>query len=130
MIVDTSAVIAVLRREPEAAHFADLIASATAVKMSAATCVELVNVVDRRIGPEAILALDTFLDASAIEIVPFTPEQARWARHARLTYGIGRSKAGLNFGDCFVYALAKETGEPLLYKGGDFARTDLVAAAV
>ncbi|MCB1489800.1 MAG: type II toxin-antitoxin system VapC family toxin [Bauldia sp.] len=128
MIVDSSAIVAILRREDDAAAFAQAIHDASDLRVSAATYVELVNVLDRRIGPEAVTAADKLLARSLIEIVPFSPAQARWARHARLTYGIGNHPARLNFGDCFAYALAKETGEALLFKGGDFALTDVVPA--
>lgn len=129
MIIDSSAVVAVLRREPEAEEFARLIAGATNPRMSTATYVELVNVIDRRLGDEALAIFDRFIEAAEIELVAFTPEQAQWARQARLTFGVGRHKAALNFGDCFAYALAKETGEALLFKGGDFAETDVTPAA-
>ena len=128
MIVDSSAIIAVLRREPEARRFAELILDATTVRLSTGTYVELINVVDRRIGGEALPILDEFIDKARIRLEPFTVEQARWARHARVTFGIGRHVAALNYGDCFAYALAKATGEPLLFKGDDFARTDIQSA--
>ncbi len=71
---------------------------------------------------------ERLMERAMIELVPFTAEQAKWARHARLTYGIGRHPAGLNFGDCFAYALAKESSAPLLYTGSDFSQTDVRAA--
>ncbi len=128
MILDSSAVVAVLRKEPEAREFADLMLRADSLKLSSATYVELVNVIDRRIGPTGLVVLDQFLQAIHVEQVPFTERQAVHARHARVTYGAGRHEAALNFGDCFAYALAKETGEPLLYKGDDFSRTDVPSA--
>lgn len=128
MIVDSSALIAILWSEPEAEQFEAALDSAPRNAMSAATYVEVVNVIDRRAGAAALAIADELIDEVGINIVAFTLEQVRWARHARLTYGAGRHPANLNFGDCFAYALAKETGEPLLYKGNDFQHTDIVAA--
>jgi ribonuclease VapC len=128
MIVDTSTIVAILMREPDAVRFELALDSAARSTMSAATYVELVNVVDRKAGAGLLEAADEVLQIAKIEIVPFTLEQARWARHARLTFGVGRHPANLNFGDCFAYALAKSTGEPLLYKGNDFAHTDVAPA--
>lgn len=128
MIVDSSAILAVLLFEPEAAAFADLLARTDNLRMSTATYVELVNACDRRVGPEAVADAEHLIERAQIELVAFTVEQAQWARHARLTYGIGRHPAKLNFGDCFAYALAKATGEPLLFKGNDFIHTDISAA--
>lgn len=129
MIVDTSAILAVLLVEPEAASFADVMERTAALRMSTATYVELINVCDRRIGPDGMAKADQLIARAQIELIPFTIEHAQWARHARLTYGTGRHPASLNFGDCFAYALAKATGEPLLYKGDDFAQTDIEKAA-
>lgn len=128
MIVDTSALIAILREEPGAKSYAEALVNSGPAKLPAATYVELVNVLDRRVGVEAVEAADELIQRAGIEIVAFDPEQAKWARHARLTYGTGRSAARLNFGDCFVYALAKATGEPLLFKGNDFSHTDITPA--
>jgi ribonuclease VapC len=128
MIVDTSAIVAILMREPDARHFERALDAATRAAMSAATYVELVNVVDRRAGTDLLADVDEILAIAKIDVVPFTVDQAQWARHARLTYGAGRHRANLNFGDCFAYALAKSTGEPLLFKGNDFSQTDLAAA--
>ncbi|MEQ9690538.1 MAG: type II toxin-antitoxin system VapC family toxin [Bauldia litoralis] len=128
MIVDTSAIVAILRHEDEARQFAQALLDAEHPRISAATLVELINVLDRRIGAEGVAASEKLLADAHVEIVPFTRDQAHWARHARLTYGIGHHPARLNFGDCFVYALAKQTGEPLLFKGDDFVHTDLPSA--
>ncbi len=128
MIVDTSAIVAILRHEDEARRFAQALLDAESPKISATTLVELINVLDRRVGAEGVAASEQLLADANVEIVPFTRDQARWARHARLTYGIGHHRAQLNFGDCFVYALAKETGEPLLFKGNDFSHTDIAPA--
>jgi ribonuclease VapC len=128
MIIDTSALLAVLLGEPEAQRFASAIESASVVRMSAAGYVEAAIYVDRN-GDEIRRAmLDTFLREFSICIEPVTAEQAHVARQAFVLFGKGRHKAGLNFGDCFSYALAKAYREPLLFKGGDFGYTDLDAA--
>jgi ribonuclease VapC len=128
VIVDSSAIVAVLRREAEADRFAGLLAATSQLKMSAATYVELACVVDRRIGPLGLARLDEFLEGLQIAIVDFTAQQAQLARYAYVTFGKSHHDAALNFGDCFTYALAKETGEPLLFKGNDFAKTDVSSA--
>jgi ribonuclease VapC len=128
MILDTSALLAVLLSEPEAERFASAIENASVVRMSAASYVEAAIYVDRN-GDEVRRAmLDTFLGEFSIRIEPVTAEQALLARQAFVLFGKGRHKAGLNFGDCFSYALAKAYRETLLFKGGDFGYTDLDAA--
>src|ERR1035438_10673547 len=122
MIVDTSALLAVLLQEPEGERFAAAIAGASAVRMSAAIYVEAAIYVDRN-GDEVRRAmLDTFLGEFSIRIEPVTAEQAFLARQAFVLFGKGRHKAGLNFGDCCSYALARAYREPLLFKGGDFGQ--------
>jgi ribonuclease VapC len=128
MILDTSALVAILFGEPEAARYTELIHAADRCAMSAANFVELSIVVERQAGPDAGRQCDIFLRRAGVVIESVTVEQAHLARQAFLDFGKGRHAAGLNFGDCFAYALAKVTGEPLLYKGEDFKRTDLVAA--
>ena len=128
MIVDSSAIIAILMREPESERFELALDAASRRAMSAATFVELVNVIDRKAGADLLPIAEDHMAVAKIELVPFTIEQMQWARHARLSYGVGRHPANLNFGDCFAYALAKSTGEPLLYKGNDFAHTDITSA--
>lgn len=128
MIVDSSAILAILLREPDAERFERALDASARNAMSTATYVELVNVIDRRVGAELLAAAEELLVIAQIELIPFTVEQAQWARHARLTYGIGRHPARLNFGDCFAYALAKTTAEPLLFKGDDFTQTDVEVA--
>lgn len=126
MIVDTSALVAILHREPEARPYLQLLRSAPAVRMSAASYVELGIVVDRR--GDAVLsgALESLLNSLRIEIVAFTTEQARTAREAYRRFGRGSGHpARLNMGDCFAYACARVLGEPLLFKGRDFALTDI-----
>lgn len=128
MILDTSALLAVLLNEPEAARFASAIQSASVVRISAASYVEAAIFVDRN-GDEVRRAmLDTFLAEFSIHIAPVTAEQAFLARQAFVLFGKGRHKARLNFGDCFSYALARVYREPLLFKGDDFGYTDLDAA--
>lgn len=129
MIVDTSAVVALLRAEPEAPAFAAAIERARSPRMSAAGYVETAAVIDQARDPVVSRALDELVDVAGIGIEPVTEGQARLAREAYRDFGRGSGHpAGLNFGDCFSYALAKETGEPLLFKGQDFSRTDVHVA--
>ena len=128
MILDTSALAAVLFGEPEAALFTELIHDADRCLISAASFVELSIVVEAQIGPDASRQCDIFFRRAGILIEPVTVEQAHLARQAFLDFGKGRHAAGLNFGDCFSYALAKITGEPLLFKGEDFKKTDIPSA--
>jgi ribonuclease VapC len=128
MILDTSALAAILFGEPEAAGFAKLIHDADSCLISAGNFLELCIVVEAQLGPEASRQCDMFLQRAGIVIEPVTVEQAHLARQAFLDFGTGRHPAALNFGDCFAYALAKVTGEPLLFKGEDFKKTDLTAA--
>lgn len=126
MIIDTSALVAIVLGEPEAAAFAKVIAAHAVRRMSAASYVELAAVIDGR--GDAVLSgvLDATIRASGIEISPFTPAQARLARVAYQQFGRGSGHpARLNMGDCFSYALARDLGEPLLFKGRDFALTDI-----
>ena len=128
MIVDSSAIVAVLKQEPEAASFAALMADDPRVRISAANYVE-VGVVTDRAGPVASRGLDQFIDDAQISIEPVSARQAEVARQAYRDFGKGSGHpAGLNFGDCFAYALAFESGEPLLFKGDDFAHTGIAAA--
>lgn len=128
MIVDTSALLAVLLLEPEAEHFASVMQAAATLRISAASYLEAAIYVDRN-GDEVRRAmLDTFLDRFQIQIEAVTPLQAKLARQAFVLFGKGRHKAALNFGDCFSYALAKSLGEALLFKGDDFRHTDIEAA--
>ena len=126
MILDTSALLAILLREAEAETFAKAIENAGTVRLSVVSYLEAAIFVDRH-GDEVRRAmLDTFLGEFSIHLEPVTVEQARLAREAFRLFGKGRHPAGLNFGDCFTYALAKELREPLLFKGDDFSQTDLV----
>lgn len=128
MIVDTSAIAAVLFEEEDGDDFADAINKSVVTRISAATFVETAIVADSHAGSSGGRDLDAFIRQARIEIVPVTEEQAHVARQAYAEYGRGRHKAHLNFGDCFAYALSKVTGEPLLFKGRDFLRTDVVSA--
>ena len=129
MIVDTSALIAILRDEPDAATFAEAIAAAATVRMSAANYVELGAVIDSARDPVASRRVDELLNVAGIGIEPVTRAQARRARDAYRDFGKGSGhRAALNFGDCFAYALATDLGEPLLFKGTDFAQTDVESA--
>ena len=128
MIIDTSAIIAILFEEPEADHFLSVITAASSRRISAATLLETTIVLESRSGSAAAHELDAFLRRAQIELEPVTPEQAQTARQAWRRFGKGNHPAGLNFGDCFVYALAKATREPLLYKGRDFELTGIPAA--
>lgn len=129
MIVDSSAVIAILRNEPDARALAGTLRAALVRRMSAASFLETGIVVDANRDPILSRRFDELVDKSRFTIEPVTRSQARIARQAYRDFGKGSGHpAQLNFGDCFAYALAKEVGEPLLFKGNDFIHTDLVAA--
>lgn len=128
MILDSSAVVAVLRAEPEAPEFVRAIEASQSRRISAVSYVEAAIVIDGGKDPVASRRFDDFFRVSRIVIETVTPKQAEIARNAYRDFGKGRHKAGLNFGDCFSYALAKEMDEPLLFKGNDFARTDVEVA--
>lgn len=129
MIIDTSALIAILRNEPEAEIYADAIAGAGSRRVSAVSYVEAGVVIDASKSPVASRRFDDLFREAGLVIEPVTLEQARIAREAYRDFGKGtKHRAGLNFGDCFAYALAKATGEPLLFKGDDFKHTDLSSA--
>ena len=125
MTLDTSAIVAVLQDEVEAAEFLALIDEAPRCLISAVSVLEAAMVLDGRRGENAGAQLDQFLRRASIEIVAFDEEQLVVARRAFLRFGKGRHKAGLNFGDCAAYALAQWSGEPLLFKGADFGATDV-----
>jgi ribonuclease VapC len=127
MIVDASAVIAIALGEPDAGRFAAALARPVAKRMSVVNYFEAAVRLDNA-GQGLRFDLDGLLSASGVALEPATPDQARAAREAHARYGKGRHPARLNMGDCFAYALAVERGEPLLFKGEDFARTDVRAA--
>jgi len=125
VILDTSALVAVLFDEPEAENFARLIFEADVCRVSVVTHLELSIVLERQARPEAGRQAEAFLRAASIVIEPVTLQQGALARQAYYDFGRGRHRARLNLGDCFPYALAKALDEPLLFKGDDFARTDV-----
>ena len=125
MIVDSSAVLAVLYREPDAARYEAAIAATAGCRMSVASVLEAAIVLEARGGAAAGHELDTFLQDAATELTPVSAEHLDAARRAWRRFGRGNRPAALNFGDCLAYALANATGEPLLFKGEDFARTDV-----
>ncbi len=126
MIVDSSAVVAILRDEPEAEEFSEAIAKAESRRISAVSFVEAAVIIDRSRSPISSRRFDDLFREAKIAIEPVTPLQARIAREAYRDFGKGSGHpAGLNLGDCFAYALAKVAGEPLLYKGDDLGKTDL-----
>ena len=128
IVVDSSALIAILDKEPDAALYAEAIAEADTPLISAATLLELYIVMLNRHGARAAQIVDRLIQNAALQIEDFTAQHVALAREAYDRYGKGRNVAGLNYGDCFSYALAKATGLPLLFKGQDFSKTDLVAA--
>lgn len=128
MILDSSAVVAILRAEPEAPAMAEAMARAGACSLSAVSYLEAAIVIDSGRDPIASRRFDDFLRESGIVVEPVTFRQARIAREAYRDFGKGRHRAGLNFGDCFAYALAKDKGEDLLFKGEDFRHTDVEPA--
>lgn len=125
MTIDTSAILAILRKEPEQATFAALIDEASRRIMSSVSVLECAMVMEGRQGEDAGMDLDQLLRRAEVEIIPFHEEQLAIARSAFRRFGKGRHRAGLNFGDCAAYALAEWSGEPLLFKGNDFAFTDV-----
>src|SRR5579864_175853 len=125
MILDTSAIIAILRDEPDATELAEAVESAGVRRISAATYVEAAIVTDSNKDPVLSRSLDSFLQRSLVHVEPVAVEQARLAREAYRDFGKRRHRAGLNLGDCFAYALTKDKGEPLLCKGDDFRKTDI-----
>jgi len=129
MVIDTSAVVALLGMEPEAARLASALEADAVRLISAATVVEAGLVIESRFGADGGRELDLLLVKADCRIEAVTPEQAEVAREAWRRFGKGRHPAGLNFGDCFSYALARISGEPLLFKGDDFRSTDISAVA-
>ena len=127
MVIDTSALVAILRDEPERNVFNQAIAAADTRTLSVASFLEASMVIESRLGPEGVRDLDLLIAKAGIELAAIDADQAYVARTAFRTYGKGRHPAGLKLGDCFAYALAKTTGEPLLFKGSDFPLTDIAA---
>jgi ribonuclease VapC len=128
MILDTSALGAIFFGEPEGDRYVQMIHEADRCRISAANFVELSIAIEGQLGPDAGRQCDMFLRRAEIVIEPVTVEHAHLARQAFLDFGKGRHPAQLNFGDCFAYALARATGESLLFKGMDFSKTDIKVA--
>jgi ribonuclease VapC len=129
VIVDTSAIVAILRREPDADRYMDALGGAAAPRMSAGTYLETAIVVDANRDPVLSGRLDDLLSAVSMSVEPVSRQHADLAREAYRNFGKGSGHAaGLNFGDCFTYALARATGEPLLFKGDDFSHTNVASA--
>jgi ribonuclease VapC len=129
VIIDTSALIAILRAEDDASDMALAIERAQVRKISAANYLETAVVIDASRDPIASRRFDELVDTAELRVEPVTHDQARIARDAYRDFGKGSAhKASLNFGDCFAYALARSTGEPLLFKGNDFGHTDITPA--
>lgn len=129
MILDASALVAILHAEPDALRFSIAIEAAQTKRISAANYLEVGIVIDSQRDPVASRRVDDVIQRANITIVPVTESQARLAREAYRDFGKGSGhRARLNFGDCFAYALAKETGEPLLFKGDDFIHTGIGVA--
>ncbi len=124
-VIDTSALMAILQDEPERRAFNEAIEAAETRSLSVASFVETSMIVESRFGSEGVRDLDLFISKAEIELVAVDAEQAHVARQAFRRFGKGRHAAGLNFGDCFSYALAFVLSEPLLYKGADFGRCDI-----
>jgi ribonuclease VapC len=129
VIVDSSALLALVLKEPDAAVFANAMASATRLRISCANWLEAATVVDRRGGPVAAGLFDNFISEFAIEIAGLNAKHTTRARQAWRDFGKGSGHpAKLNFGDCMAYGFARVEGEPLLFKGDDFAQTDIEPA--
>lgn len=128
MVLDTSAVLAILLDEPESAGIREAIERDSTRLLSTASLVETSIVIESRFGEAGGRELDLLLFRAEIEIVPVDRDQAEIARSAYRTYGKGRHAASLNYGDCFSYALSRQSGEPLCFKGKDFEATDVVPA--
>ena len=129
IVIDTSALVAIMRHEPEEETFSRLIANASPCLLSAVSLHEASLVLaGRKREEENWRVLDALVESAALDIVPFDVQLARLARDAFLRFGKGRHPAALNLADCASYALAKQRGAPLLYKGNDFSRTDIISA--
>ncbi len=130
MVIDTSALIAILQDEPERRAFNEAIEAAESCAMSTASFLETSMIVESRYGPDGTRDLDLFISKARITLASVDADQAYVARDAFRRYGKGRHPAGLKFGDSFAYALAKMLGEPLLFKGNDFAVTDIAGCSL
>jgi ribonuclease VapC len=129
IVIDSSVLVAIITDEPERTEFIDLIVDHGGPSISASTYLETAMVLELRFGARVARELDVLIGDVGISVVPFDHAQAKIARDAFRKYGKGLHKAGLNFGDCFSYALAKALDAPLLFKGNDFSLTDIARAA-
>lgn len=130
MVIDSSALMAILLGEPETLAFSRVIASDGKRLMAAVSALETAIVIETKKGPSGGRELDLLIHKAGIEIVSMNGEQVELARNAYTNFGKGRHPAGLNLGDCCSYALSRYSGEPLLFKGGDFSQTDISPVAV
>jgi len=128
MVIDSSALIAIIQNEPEARAFDASIRTSSTRLISTATVLEIVSVVTRRLGYDARPIIDHLRSDYRLVVVGVDQDQMTVACEAMVRFGKSRHPAALNFGDCFAYALSKTSGEPLLFKGDDFSRTDIRAA--
>jgi ribonuclease VapC len=128
MVLDTSAIVAILAREPEATSFNAMVEADSVRLISAATLLEASIVIEGRFGTNGGVDLDNWIMVARVQILPVDAILTEAARRAWRRFGKGRHPAGLNFGDCFSYALATARGEPLLFKGDDFSKTDVQVA--
>ena len=128
VVVDSSSMMAIFFQEPDASVYLSAVLNDTVRLISAATLVEASIVAMRRRTPDPTVAIDLLVARLGLTVVPVDHEQALLAREGFRRFGKGRHRAGLNFGDCFSYALSRQTGEPLLFKGNDFIHTDVAAA--
>ena len=125
MVLDTSAILAILQNEPERRKFNEAIETAETRSLSTASFVECSMIVESRYGTDGVRDLDLFIAKAQVSLIAVDEEQADLARRGFRKYGKGRHPAGLNFGDCFSYALARSLDEPLLFKGNDFSQNDI-----
>jgi ribonuclease VapC len=125
MVIDTSALVAILQNEPERRKFNEAIEDAQVRSMSTASFVETSIILESRFGADGVRDLDLFIGKAQIALAPVDEDHAHLARDGFRKYGKGRHPAGLNYGDCFSYALARSQDEPLLFKGKDFSKTDV-----
>ncbi|MDI5929412.1 type II toxin-antitoxin system VapC family toxin [Rhizobium leguminosarum] len=129
MVIDTSAIVAIFFNEPDAQEYRERIADDPVRLISAATLLEASMVIEGRFGEAGGAEIDLWLHKAKVEVVAVSTEHADQARRAWRRFGKGRHPAALNYGDCFSYALAALSGEPLLFKGNDFSQTDVQAAS-
>jgi ribonuclease VapC len=129
MVLDTSAIVAILQDEPEADRLVSALIDAPVRRISSATLVETGIVIYARFGDAGEREVDLFIHRLRVDVLPVTADHANLARSAYRRFGKGQHPAGLNYGDCFSYALAMALQEPLLFKGGDFSQTDVLVAS-